>query len=187
MKIFAALASPNMFGNTSALLSAYLKGIEDADSTAEINNIFLHDKHIEYCTGCDACKSGKIKYCVIEDDMDPYYDMILEADVIIFATPVYWFNMTAQLKVFIDRLYATDYDNFPKGKKLTLLTTYADADEISSGSCHVSESIKHMSRFLNIEFVHDYGVCSAIPVVENKEIILEAEKMGQEMVMSFKR
>lgn len=179
MKIVSVLGSPNKNGNTAVLLDSYLDGIKDNNKVHEFQNIFLQEKTIKPCTGCDYCKKNKGKLCIIQDDMKEYYDLILEADLIIFATPVYWFSMTAQLKTFIDRLYALDFKTFPKDKKLTLLTTYGDDTESTSGTLNVSKCILDACNFLDINFIHDYRVSSAIPVSENNNALRDAFRLGK--------
>ncbi|MCS4483264.1 flavodoxin family protein [Clostridium botulinum] len=65
---------------------------------------------MQYCTGCNACKKSSQSQCVLKDDMQDIYKSVEKADVLILATPVYVFNMTAQLKTFLDRLYAVDHN-----------------------------------------------------------------------------
>lgn len=180
MKILSVLGSPNKKGNTAVLLDSYLDGIKE-NSQCVIENVFLQEKTIKACMACDYCKTSKDKKCIIEDDMKDYYDLIRQADLIILATPVYWFNMTAQLKTFIDRLYALDFKTFPKGKQLTLLTTYGDDMESTSGTLNVSKSILDTCNFLGIDFIHDYHVSSAIPVSENNNSLREAFRLGKSL------
>ena len=178
MKILSVLASSNKKGNTATLLQEYLKGVEENHDYVEVRSVFLHEENIKPCSGCNACKTGQSTTCVIKDDMQKYYELIEKADVIIFATPVYWFNMTAQLKTFIDRIYAMDYTNFPKGKKLVLLTTFGASDKISSGSVNITNSLTSMTGFLDIDFIHDYGVSSSVLVEDNANELGEVRKLG---------
>jgi len=93
--------------------------------------------------------------------MQKYYPMILESDLIVFATPVYWFNMTTQLKSFIDRFYAFDYSKLANNKKVVLLTTFGAADVESSGAINIENSLKGMTEFLKLEFLHHIGVTAS--------------------------
>ena len=79
------------------------------------DQVFLNDLHIEECIGCHAC--WKIGSCVKQDDMNILYQKILESQVIVFGTPVYWYGPTTLMKGFIDRfVYYNCPQNRPKIK-----------------------------------------------------------------------
>ena len=93
-------SSPRKGGNSDRLCEEFAKGAKDVGHDVEV--IRVAEKNIGFCTGCFSCvKSGK---CVLNDDMDEIIEKLLKADVLVLASPVYFFNMNAQLKVFIDRL-----------------------------------------------------------------------------------
>ena len=181
MKILSMLASPNKNGNTSLLLEEYIKGVRESHAEAEISEVFLHQKDIQACRGCNGCKRLDNKQCVIEDDMQPYYQDVEEANVLLFATPVYWYNMTAQLKTFIDRLYAMDFNNFPANKKLVLLSTYGATEQKSSGYSNILNSLQSACNILGIELVHELGVSSSVPLSEQPEVLAEAYQLGRSL------
>lgn len=102
MKVLAFQGSPRKKGNTEILLAAVAKGIKEEGGEIEI--IRLCDLQIQPCTGCGGCdKTGR---CVLEDDMIPLCDKILAAKRVIIASPIYFYNVTAQTKAFIDRTQA---------------------------------------------------------------------------------
>jgi multimeric flavodoxin WrbA len=101
-KVLIVSASPRKGGNSDLLCDQFLRGAREAGHQAE--KIFLGDKKINYCTGCGACQSnGK---CVQKDDMAEVLDKMMAADVIVMATPVYFYTMNAQMKTVIDRTVA---------------------------------------------------------------------------------
>ena len=110
--------------NSEILANEVLKGAVDAGNVAEL--VSLKDKQIAFCMGCLACqKSGK---CVIKDDAPEIVDKMKDADVIVFATPVYYYGMSGQMKTLIDRanpLYISDY----KFRKIYLVTASAEAEK----------------------------------------------------------
>lgn len=107
MKILGIMGSPRKKGNTDILLDASLE--EAKKSGAAVRKITLGGKAIAPCTACMKCvKTGR---CVIDDDMKEIYQGMLESDGIIWATPVYFWSMSAQTKAVIDRGYAL---TFPK-------------------------------------------------------------------------
>lgn len=100
--------SPRKNGNSAALAESFAKGAADAGNTVEM--ISLHDKTIGFCKGCLACQ--RIGRCVIHDDADTIAQKMLKADVLAFATPVYYYEMCGQMKTMLDRanpLYSLDY------------------------------------------------------------------------------
>jgi len=102
MKILGLSCSPRKGGNTVQLLEEALNGARQEGAEVELYSVA--GKSIEPCDGCRVCdKTGR---CHIKDDMQGLYDKLLEADGIIFGTPVYFYSMTAQAKAIIDRTIA---------------------------------------------------------------------------------
>lgn len=119
-------ASPRKAGNSDVLCDQFLTGAEDAGHNAE--KIFLKDKHINYCTGCGACAaSGRENPCSQKDDMTEILDKMIKADVIVMATPVYFYSMNGQMKTLIDRTCA-EYTKIA-GKDFYFIMTAADGEK----------------------------------------------------------
>ena len=100
MKILGVSCSPRKKGNTEILLGEVLKGAQSEGAEVELYSVV--GKTIKPCDGCRTC--SKTGLCHIKDDMQTLYEKLLEADGIIFGTPVYFFSMTAQAKTIIDRM-----------------------------------------------------------------------------------
>jgi multimeric flavodoxin WrbA len=99
MKIIAFLGSPRKDGNTELLLKEVVKGIED--SGYSVHTFDLNSMNIQPCQDCGGCEEkGE---CIIHDDMDPVYDAIRTADRIVIASPIFFFALSAQTKLMIDR------------------------------------------------------------------------------------
>jgi multimeric flavodoxin WrbA len=98
-KVLIISSSPRRGGNSDTLCDQFLKGAQEAGHNAE--KIFLKDKKINYCTGCGVCFDKK--KCSQKDDMAEILEKMIAADVIVFATPVYFYTMCGQMKTFIDR------------------------------------------------------------------------------------
>ena len=96
-------ASPRKGGNSDLLCDQFMLGTKAAGH--EVEKIFLRDKKINYCVACGTCQ-GNGGRCVQKDDMVKVLDKMIRADVIVMATPVYFFNMNGQMKTLIDRTYA---------------------------------------------------------------------------------
>lgn len=95
-------ASPRKGGNSDLLCDQFVLGAREAGH--QVEKIVLRDKNIRYCTGCGACYASGT--CVQQDDMAGMLEKILAADVIVMATPVYFYTMNAQMKTLIDRTVA---------------------------------------------------------------------------------
>jgi multimeric flavodoxin WrbA len=102
-KVLVLSSSPRKGGNSELLCDQFLKGSNETGNLTE--KIFLKDKKINYCTGCGTC-IDKGKSCPQKDDMAEILDKMVAADVIVMATPVYFYTMCAQMKTLIDRTCA---------------------------------------------------------------------------------
>ncbi len=109
-KVLGVIGSPRKNGNTHVLVSRILEGVQSEGVSTDI--IFLNDLSIMECDGCHVC--WEKEKCVKKDDMSNLYDKIIESDVLVFGTPVYWYAPTALMKAFIDRFV---YFNGPKNRK----------------------------------------------------------------------
>jgi len=118
--------SPRRGGNSDLLCDRFAEGACDAGNTVE--KIFLRDEKINYCTGCGTCLNGN-KSCPQKDDMAVVLTKMLAADVIVMATPVYFYSMNGQMKTLIDRTCAryTEINN----KEFYFIITAADENKKS--------------------------------------------------------
>lgn len=92
--------SPRKNGNSDILCNQFLKGAQESGNNAE--KIFICDKNINYCIGCGAC-FGNPNYCSQKDDMGQILEKMIKANVIVMATPIYFYTMDGQMKTLIDR------------------------------------------------------------------------------------
>lgn len=99
-KVLVLSASPRKGGNSYLLCDQFMLGAEEAGHAVE--KIFLKDREINYCTGCGACFNME-KSCPQKDDMPEVLEKMIAADVIVMATPVYFYTMNGQVKTLIDR------------------------------------------------------------------------------------
>ena len=102
-KVLIVSASSRKGGNSDLLCDQFLRGAKEAGHDAE--KIFLRDKKINHCVACGACQ-GNGGNCVQKDDMAEVLDKMTVADVIVMATPVYFYTMNGQMKTLIDRTYS---------------------------------------------------------------------------------
>jgi multimeric flavodoxin WrbA len=102
-KIVVLSGSPRKNGNSELLCDQFIGGAIEAGH--QIEKVCLRDRRINYCSACDACQRNG-GTCVQKDDMAEILDKMIHADVIVMATPVYFYTMNAQMKTLIDRTYA---------------------------------------------------------------------------------
>ena len=124
-QVLVLSASPRKGGNSDTLCDEFVRGAIAAGNQAE--KIFLRDQAIHYCTGCGVCYSTH--KCVQKDDMDEILQKMIKADVIVMATPVYFYTMNAQMKTLIDRTVPRYLEI--SNKDFYFLVTAADPDESS--------------------------------------------------------
>ena len=121
MKILVLTGSPRKGGNSSTLADNFIKGAKEAGHHVERYDAALKNDHP--CIGCNKC--GMNGDCIFKDDFEFVRRHITDSDVVVFATPMYYFGISAQLKAVIDRFYAVN-GKIHRPKKAVLLMTYAN-------------------------------------------------------------
>ena len=122
-KVLIISSSPRKGGNSETLAAAFAKGAEEAGN--QVETVYLREKQYGFCKGCLACLN--LGHCVIQDDAVEIAAKMHDADVLVFATPVYYYCVSGQLKTMLDRanpLFGTDY----AFTKAYLLATAAEAE-----------------------------------------------------------
>lgn len=123
-KVLVVSTSLHVNSNSDALAEAFLQGAQAAGNEAE--KVSLRGKTLKFCIGCLTCqRTGR---CVLQDDAAAIVQKMHDADAIAFATPIYYYEMSGQLKTLLDRanpLYDSDY----RFREIYLLTCAADDDE----------------------------------------------------------
>ena len=147
MKIAILNGSPRV-GNTSAMVNAFSEGAKEAGHEVEI--LHVGKMKINGCLGCEYCHTKGEGTCIQKDDMEKVIPAYKEADMIVFASPVYYFGATAQLQAAIQRVYCIGKPQ--KATKAALLLSSGSPD---TGKSAV-EMYKNMIGFMGIE---DAGVC----------------------------
>ncbi len=112
MRILGIYGSPRPGGNTDKMLDAFLEGAREAG--AAVDTVYARKLTMQGCIGCGGCdETGE---CVVQDDMQKVYPLLEEADGIVLASPVYFYNVTGQVKLLIDRSQALFMKKLLKGK-----------------------------------------------------------------------
>ncbi len=151
--------SPRKGGNSDMLCDEFMRGAMEMGHTVE--KIRVAEKNIGFCRGCYACKKGS---CVIDDDMGQVLQKMIDADVILLASPVYFYSISAQLKALIDRTVARWTE--VKDKDLYYIVTAAD-EELASADTPLACLRGYADC---IEGAREMGVICGMGVYEKGEI-----------------
>ena len=176
-KIFIVSTSLRSGSNSNAMADAFLKGAVEAGH--RVCKVSLQDMQIQFCNGCLLCQ--KTGSCVIQDALSPLLEDMRHSDVIVFATPIYFQDISGQLKTLLDRstsLYFSDY----MLKEVYLLISFSDTD--TSSAEHASTTIKNWANALGIQLagtVMGIGLDKAEDFRAVPQILEAAYQMGREV------
>ena len=183
-QVLVILGSPRRMGNSSTLATRISRGAKSAG--AEVETLFLQDLEISPCRGCDTCQKHDSKGCAIEDDMQEIYPKLIKADAWVIASPVYWFTMSAQTKIFMDRCYALPaYTKNPfAGKRIAIAMSYGDVDAVRSGCVNALRTFQDAFRYTRSKIVGMvYGSAMKAGEIKNNKVLMrEAEELGKRLV-----
>ncbi len=184
--MLALFGSPRKKGNSTLLANHIINGAESLGASTE--SVYLNGLNIKPCQGCYACQEENSKGCVIKDDMQDLYSKVIDADALIIASPVYWFTMSAQTKIFMDRcmaLYNEDHEKSPlHGKKIAIAMTYGDKDAFSSGCVNALRTFQDAYTFVGADIAGMVHGSAENPgeIANNTQIIQDAESLGKILV-----
>lgn len=184
MKIIGISTSPRPGSNVKIALQTALEVAETKGAQTELINVA--QLKISPCIGDDFCKGHEGK-CVLDDDMSQIYEKILEADAIIIGTPIYFFDVTAQAKTVIDRLYAFFMQEAIaeklSSKTISIIATNgsAPAEAIMPSLKVQAEGFKLLGFNIgDIELLGDNNIPEAIK--EKEDQLAKAKAVGENLV-----
>lgn len=159
-------------GNTLIAIQAFIEGVAENN---EVEIIAPEKLNIAPCKGCGACQC--VKGCVDQDDTNPTVDKIVSADVIIFATPVYWWGMTAQLKLVIDKCYCKGL-NLKNKKVGVIVVGAAPVDSIQYEL--IDKQFQCIADYLSWDllFRKSYSASDRTDLDQNTEAVAELKELG---------
>ena len=173
-KVLVLSSSPRKGGNSDTLCDQFIKGAQESGN--DVEKIYLRNKRINYCTGCGTCNLQKP--CPQKDDAAEVIDKMVKADVIVLATPVYFYTMSAQMKTLIDRSCAryTEISN----KDFYFIATMAETE-----ANRIERTFESLRGFTDcLEGPREKGTIAAIGVwqkgeVNDKHYMQQAYEMGK--------
>jgi multimeric flavodoxin WrbA len=181
MQVLGIVGSPRIGGNTDSLVNEVLAGAEEAGASTE--KIILNKLNIKPCQACNAChKTGN---CAQKDDMADLLDKMIQSDLWILGTPVYWWGPTAQFKAFLDRWYHPKHEEF-KGKRVILVVPLGGGSERYAR--HTTGLLEDVFNYLSIELVDSVlapGFNRYGEVKNDTNLIKKAHKAGKDAIKNI--
>jgi multimeric flavodoxin WrbA len=125
MRAVVLHGSPRRGGNSDTLADNFIRGVRET-ADVEVLDFILNDMNIRPCQGCESCATSEGHKCAIDDDMQRIYEVFADADIVVWATPMYWGYMTAQMKIALDRMeaLAMDVKKYWLDKEFVAIVTY---------------------------------------------------------------
>ena len=189
MKIVCLLGSPRSKGNSSTLAKHFCDAAEKLGAAVE--TISLNKLNFRGCQACMACKT-KLDKCILKDDLEAVLDSIRDADVLVMSTPVYFADLTAQLKAFIDRTYSYLVPNFfnnpnpsrlSPGKKLVFIQTQGQPNEkLFADIFPRNEAFFKWYGFKENHLIRCCGVRNPEDILAKAEVLKQAEEVARKIM-----
>ena len=183
--VVALLGSPRKKGNSTVLAKQIIRGVESVG--AKVETVYLNGLNIKPCQGCYACKKKNSTGCAVDDDMQSLYPKLKGSDAWIIASPVYWFSMSAQTKIFMDRCFALwneDQEINPLYKKrIAIAMSYGDSDPFNSGCVNALRSFQDAYRYAGAEIIGMVYGSADEPgeISSNAELMAQAKEIGKKL------
>lgn len=170
MNILVLQGSPRLNGNTAQMAEAFSRGAESAGHVVEVVNVF--EKNIGDCRACEYCHTKGNGQCIQDDGMREIYGYLMNSDMLVLASPIYYHGFSGQLKCVIDRFYACAYPaKPPKLNKAAIM--------LSSGDPNVYEGALYsfQNDFLGYLRLQNMGVFTSSGAVNHAKLH-EIEQFG---------
>jgi len=184
MKVIMVIGSPRKDGNSATLAKRVTDGIRSMEG--EVEDYYLHYMHINPCGGCYTCQNAMETDCIVDDDMKGLYPKLREADALVIASPIYYFTVSAQTKLFIDRCHAlgSPQGHDLKEKRIGIVLTYGGSDPFSSGAVNALRFLQDVYNFIGAEIVGMvYGSAQEPGEISgNHAVMEEAYRLGRRIV-----
>lgn len=187
MNVVCVLGSPRSKGNSTQLANRFLARAEESGAT--IQRFELNKMKVKGCQGCYVCKTNK-DYCVVNDDLADVLSAVRESDVLVMATPVYFMDVSAQMKAFIDRTFSfldpdfvtnKEASRLAKGKKMVFIQTQHQGEGLIRD---IFDRYSPFFKFYGFEDCRYIHACHAAPVydIQARKDLLEAVDQAAQAV-----
>lgn len=170
-------SSPRTNSNTRVVVARVAAAAKQNGHVIEI--IEIGKAKINPCIGCEVCHEKTPGKCVFPDVMSECHAKLASAEIIIFAGPIYYFTMNAQMKAFLDRCYAIGVEPF-KGKRVGAIFVYGDVDPVKSGCVNAIRTFQDICAYIPCQWLGAvYGTAWEEGDAEkNEELLRLADEYG---------
>ena len=173
-RVVILVGSVRKGGNTDLLARSFADG---AGKNNDVETVSVADVQVAPCRGCNACYASEGNVCVQKDDMDAIYSKLAEADVLVIASPVYFYGISAQLKAVIDRLHAPVRNTFRVRRLGLLLVGAAELPEMFDSIVRQYELVLRFFDLESIGTVFARGVRD-VGDIRGSPVLKEAYELG---------
>jgi multimeric flavodoxin WrbA len=191
LKIIGFIASPHKEGNTAWIVNKILDGAKE--QSAETESWYFSDLDIKPCQGCLCCHNKGDRGCIINDDMQKLYVAFEPADALVFGSPIYMGQMSAQAKIFTDRLFAQISPRFSphykeKDAKKKLILTFNQGNPDTSLFQQYIDYTKHIFEMLefDVKVVPVVAGTRNGPAHERKDLDTALKAVGSSLVSELR-
>lgn len=177
MKILVLESSPHKNGSSNLLAERFMQGATEAGHTVTVFDAARANLHP--CLGCDAC--GMAGTCCQKDDMAELKEKILDTDMLVFVTPLYYFGISTQLKMVIDRFYSFNGELTSKHLKTALIVAAWDSRKWAMDD--ISGHYQTLCRYLNFKdegMILGYG-CGSVAMTKGTAYPQKAYELGKSL------
>jgi len=185
-RVVVLLGSPRKKGNSTVLANQIINGA--ASCGAMVESVYLNGLAIKPCQGCYACQKPDSSGCVVDDDMQTLYPKLQTADSWVIASPVYWFSMSAQTKLFMDRCFALFNETVEKNgflnKQIAIAMSYGDTDVFNSGCVNALRSFQDAYGYAGAKIAGMVYGSAEEPgeIKSNTTLMKQAQELGKKLV-----
>ena len=170
-------SSPRKGGNSETLAASFAKGAEETGHKVE--TVYLREKKYGFCKGCLACL--KVGHCVINDDAVEIAARMHDADVLVFATPVYYYSVSGQLKTMLDRANPLFDSDYAFTKAYLLATAAEDGEETVEGTVKAVQGWVDCFERCELAGTVFAGGVNGVGDIAGHPALEEAYQMGKEV------
>jgi len=178
-KVVAFMGSPRKNGNSVTLVKEVIRGAQEAG--AETTIFDLYDMNLKPCKGCLACR--KTGNCVMQDDFQNMFKHIIDADVVVFGSPIYLWQITAQMKLLWDRLCGLfDENHKPRYAAKSLIMVYSQGNPNAQAFQTSFQSYEAMFKMFGLNVVNTLlqtGGADPSTAANNQELLSKAYEAGK--------
>ena len=157
MRILVLNGSPRPKGNTKQMVDAFREGAESAGHQVDVVDVCR--KKIAGCLACEYCHTKGNGVCVQKDDMQEVYSLLMVADMLVIASPIYYHGISGQLKCTIDRFYSAAYPKKPRNLKKAAMILSSGDPQMYDGAM-----FSYKGDFLEYLGLEDMGMFTAYGV-----------------------